>query len=314
MICVDLIERKRMAAAVHSEELDALDLFLDPVIGRWLANFSHHVLGTTPLSENTAITGCGWFQWFFAAISVALRKGYRIPPRTRGDLTRLTATLQTSKRKIVEQRTHDLHDFIVNFQVDPTICKPYGYTVNHPVPDRTVHEAMCFVRRIGSVDFMTHYFTHIHTPDRGDWILSAYGSCYVKIPGSLMPVDPTVWEEFVQAFGTSTEEAHSVIRSFMMTYFLQGSFELLHDNVTTSNETLYGMPITNGAERELAHIYDPNQSPDVTYALYIVRDYEDYLQLPSLRGGGRRTKKRGTRKRSGKRSSKRNDTSPHSSF
>lgn len=288
-------------AAAAEDVGNVVDLFMNPATKRWLAEFSHTLFDSSPIqSENEFITGCGWFQWFYAAILVARRKGYRIPPRTRQDSTLLYEALRQERMNILQNRTHELHDYFVNQRIDPQVCVPYDPS---RAPDAS-HEALCFVRQGHMGNYIAHYFSRIHTPDRGDWILSAYGSCYIQIPGTLIPLDPAAWDAFVAAIQEPSESQHPVIRSFFLTYLLQGSLETYHDDETTTNESLYGQPIVNREERELRYVYDPNPMESQTFALYHVPEYESYLKIPSIdelqrsrRGGSRRHKKQVTRRK-----------------
>lgn len=288
-------------AAAAEDVGNAVDLFMNPATKRWMAEFSHALFGTSPVeSENEFITGCGWFQWFYAAILVARRKGYRIPPRTRQESSLLYEALRQEIANITHHRTHNLHDYLIHQRIDPQVCVPYDPS---RAPDVS-YEALCFVRHGSAGDYIAHFFSRIHTPDQGDWILSAYGSCYVNIPGTLLPLDPAVWDAFVQALQEPSDSQHPVIRSFFLAYFLQGSHEMFHDDETTTNESLYGQPIVNREERELRYVYDPNPMEAQTFALYHVPGYESYLRIPSMdelqrkpSGGSRRHKKQVTRRR-----------------
>lgn len=292
---------------------DVVDLFRNPASREWLAEFAHSVMRSSSANHRKKLfpTSCRFFQFFYTMILVASDKGYQIPPITRRQHLLLREAVQRTYDAVESNPLHELYPFYSQSLFSEHYLKPYDLTVPHTAS----HEVLCFVRKgvdpLGSpYAHIAHYFSRIHTADRGDWILTAYGSCFIQSPGTLLPLDPATWEAFVKAMNESSTEQHPVIRSFMMTYFLQGSFETFYENdEMTSDPSLYGQPVTNREERELSFLYDPSSTDRVTFALYYYPHFEDYLQLPSpsrmekilqleKSGGGRRChKKQITRRR-----------------
>lgn len=155
-----------------------------------------------------------------------------------------------------------------------------------------------------------HYFIIVNR-GRDYFIISSYGSDYVKMPQTEIPLELTDLYSIINAFNNSEfPDRISIITNFFNKYFLSnGETKYLKDEDSFSRPKMITYAPEEGAKLEVEHYFTPNKFK-IYYFPTFINVINDLIEGMTFEGGNnkysksRRRKNKKTRKTRNKRSRK----------
>ena len=152
-----------------------------------------------------------------------------------------------------------------------------------------------------------HYFIIIkrRNPDVEYSIISSYGSDFVKVPQSEIPLNIDELIEVINAFNNAEfPNRLDIIRTFLYTYFFKdGKVTYFRDEDTFSRPKIFKYSPEEGARMEITHYFEPEKFKFYYFNTFVNVIKEQMEQTPV--GGKRKTKSsRKTKRKNGKKRNK----------